>query len=68
MGQQGRASHMRNTKKVRGKDKRILNQVIHSTEKRNPITGQRNPFYDPTQSYDSAAEKHLDRIQKKYDL
>ena len=67
-GQQGQASYMRNTGKVKGADKRILNQIIHSTEKVNPRTGKVNPFFDQSQSYDGKVEKELDRIKQKHGL
>lgn len=48
------------------KDRRTLNDVVHAGDSPFRPDGSRNPFFDPTRSFDPRAQKMLDLIAKKY--
>ncbi len=52
----GEAAYLRNH--VKGKDKRQLNKIVDSTNKK-------NPFYDPTHTYDPKAQKIIDKVKNE---
>jgi hypothetical protein len=45
-------------------DRKTANQIIHSGDK-NPNQCGRNPYADPTKSYDPKAQEALDKIVAK---
>ena len=54
----GEAAYLRNH--VKGKDKRKLNKIVHSTD-----PNKKNPFYDPTHTFDPNAQKVIDKVKAK---
>ena len=64
--QKGQAAELRGQHNLTSSERTTCNQIVHSGDTKGPYSQTHNPYRDPTNSYDSNAQKKLDAMSRKY--